>query len=336
MIDNSKGDIIIYQTDNGLTKIDVRVENETVWLSQQQMADLFDTTKQNISLHIKNIFYEEELDEDSTVKEFLTVQKEGNRRVERKVKYYNLDMIISLGYRIKSKIATNFRKWATERLKEYMIKGFTMDDERLKGNGGGNYWKELLARIKDIRSSEKVMYRQVLDLYATAVDYDPKDSKSIEFFKIVQNKLHYATHGHTASEVIYERADAEKPFMGLTTFKGDIPVLQDVVIAKNYLNGEQLKVLNNLVSGYFDFAEIQAIRHNPMYMEDYIKQLDMILSSTGGKVLVGAGRVSHNQAIKKAKLEYKKYQVKTISPVEEEYLNSLKKISSEIEKKSKK
>lgn len=336
MIDNSKGDIIIYQTDNGLTKIDVRVENETVWLSQQQMADLFDTTKQNISLHIKNIFYEEELDEDSTVKEFLTVQKEVNRRVERKVKYYNLDMIISLGYRIKSKIATNFRKWATERLKEYMIKGFTMDDERLKGNGGGNYWKELLARIKDIRSSEKVMYRQVLDLYATAVDYDPKDSKSIEFFKIVQNKLHYATHGHTASEVIYERADAEKPFMGLTTFKGDIPVLQDVVIAKNYLNGEELKVLNNLVSGYFDFAEIQAIRHNPMYMEDYIKQLDMILSSTGGKVLVGAGRVSHNQAIKKAKLEYKKYQVKTISPVEEEYLNSLKKISSEIEKKSKK
>ena len=335
MIDNVNGDIIIYQTDDGLTKIDVRVENETVWLSQQQMAELFDTTKQNISLHIKKIFYEEELDEASTVKEFLTVQKEGNRNVERKVKYYNLDMIISLGYRIKSKIATNFRKWATERLKEYMIKGFTMDDERLKGNGGGNYWKELLARIKDIRSSEKVLYRQVLDLYATAVDYDPKDSKSIEFFKIVQNKLHYATYGHTASEVIYERADAEKPFMGLTTFKGDIPVLQDVVIAKNYLNEEELKVLNNLVSGYFDFAEIQAIRHNSMYMEDYIKQLDMILSSTGGKVLIGAGSVSHNQAIKKAKSEYKKYQVKTISPVEEEYLKSLKQISSEIEKKDK-
>ena len=277
MIDNSKGDIIIYQTDDGLTKIDVKVENETVWLSQQQMADLYNTTKQNISLHIKNIFYEEELDEDSTVKEFLTVQKEGNRSVERKVKYYNLDMIISLGYRIKSKIATNFRRWATERLKEYMIKGFTMDDERLKGNGGGNYWKELLARIKDIRSSEKVLYRQVLDLYATAVDYDPKDSKSIEFFKIVQNKLHYATHGHTASEVIYERADAEKPFMGLTTFKGDIPVLQDVVIAKNYLNEEELKVLNNLVSGYFDFAEIQAIRHKPMYKGDYIKHITLIL-----------------------------------------------------------
>ena len=334
-MDNTNGDIIIYQTDNGLTKIDVRVENETVWLSQQQMADLFDTTKQNISLHIKNIFYEEELDEDSTVKEFLTVQKEGNRRVERKVKYYNLDMIISLGYRIKSKIATNFRKWATERLKEYMIKGFTMDDERLKGNGGGNYWKELLARIKDIRSSEKVLYRQVLDLYATAIDYDPKDNKSIEFFKIVQNKLHYAAHGHTASEVIYERADAEKPFMGLTTFKGEIPVLQDVVIAKNYLKEEELKVLNNLVSGYFDFAEIQAIRHNPMHMEDYIKQLDAILSSTGEKILVGSGTVSHKKAIERAKGEYKKYQVKTISPVEKAYIETLREISNKIDDKTK-
>ena len=332
-MDNMNGDIIIYQTEDGLTKIDVKVENETVWLSQQQMSELYNTTKQNISLHIKNIFEEDELSEDSTVKEFLTVQKEGNRDVERKVKYYNLDMIISLGYRIKSKIATNFRRWATERLKEYMIKGFTMDDERLKGNGGGNYWKELLVRIKDIRSSEKVMYRQVLDLYATAVDYNPKDEKSIEFFKIVQNKLHYATHGHTASEVIYERADADKPFMGLTTFKGDIPVLQDVVIAKNYLSEEELKVLNNLVSGYFDFAEIQAIKHNPMYMEDYIKQLDMILSSTGEKVLIGAGSISHNQAIEKAKLEYKKYQVKTISPVEKEYLKALKEINSKIEKK---
>ena len=336
MIDNINGDIIIYQTDDGLTKVDVRVENETVWLSQQQMAELFDTTKQNISLHIKKIFEEEELYENSTVKDFLTVQKEGNRKVERKVKYYNLDMIISLGYRIKSKIATNFRRWATERLKEYMIKGFTMDDERLKGNGGGNYWKELLARIKDIRSSEKVMYRQVLDLYATAVDYNPKDEKSIEFFKMVQNKLHYATHGHTASEIIYERADAEKPFMGLTTFKGDIPVLQDVVIAKNYLNEEELKVLNNLVSGYFDFAEIQAIRHKPMYMKDYIKQLDMILSSTGEKVLIGAGNVSHDQAIRKAKSEYKKYQVKTISPVEEEYLKALKEINTKITEKDKK
>ena len=333
-MDNGNGDIIIYQTDDGLTKIDVKIENETVWLSQQQMAELYGTTKQNISLHIKNIFDENELNENSTVKEFLTVQKEGNRSVERNVKFYNLDMIISLGYRIKSKIATNFRKWATERLKEYIIKGFTMDDERLKGNGGGNYWKELLARIKDIRSSEKVMYRQVLDLYATAVDYNPKDEKSIEFFKIVQNKLHYATHGHTASEVIYERANSEKPFMGLTTFKGDIPVLSDVVIAKNYLSEEELKVLNNLVSGYFDFAEIQAIRHNPMYMEDYIKQLDTILSSTGEKLLIGAGSVSHNQAIEKAKLEYKKYQVKTLSPVERENLNTLKEINSKMEKKN--
>ena len=335
-MEENNNNIVIYQTDDGTTKIDVKLEDETVWLSQQQMADLYDTTKQNISLHIKNIFDEEELDINSTVKEFLTVQKEGNRKVERKVKYYNLDMILSLGYRIKSKVATNFRRWATERLKEYIIKGFTMDDERLKGNGGGNYWKELLARIKDIRSSEKVLYRQVLDLYATAVDYDPKDEKTIEFFKIVQNKLHYATHGHTASEVIYERADSEKPFMGLTTFKGDIPVLQDVVIAKNYLNEEELKVLNNLVSGYFDFAEIQAIRHNPMYMEDYIKQLDIILSSAGGKMLIGAGSVSHNQAIKKAKSEYKKYQVKTISPVEEEYFKSLKEINSKIAKKDKK
>ena len=330
-----KNNIVIYQLEDGKTKIDVKLEDETVWLSQQQMADLYDTTKQNISLHIKNIFDEEELSVDSTVKEFLTVQKEGNRKVERKVKCYNLDMIISLGYRIKSKVATNFRRWATERLKEYMIKGFTMDDERLKGNGGGNYWKELLARIKDIRSSEKVLYRQVLDLYATAVDYNPKDEKSIEFFKIVQNKLHYAAHGHTAPEVIYERANSDKPFMGLTTFGGDLPVMSDVVIAKNYLTEEELKILNNLVSGYFDFAEIQAIRHNPMHMEDYIRQLDTILSSTGEKLLVGAGTVSHNKAIEKAKDEYKKYQVKTISPIEKEYLETLKVISNKIDDKAK-
>ena len=244
-MDNINGNIIIYQTDNGLTKIDVRVENETVWLSQQQMAELFGTSRTTVIEHINNIYTEEELDKESTCQNFRQVRKEGNRNVMREIPFYNLDMIISLGYRIKSKIATNFRKWATERLKEYMIKGFTMDDERLKGNGGGNYWKELLARIKDIRSSEKVMYRQVLDLYATAVDYNPQDEKSIEFFKIVQNKLHYATHGHTAPEVIYERANAEEPFMGLTTFKGEIPVLSDVVIAKNYLNEEELKVLSN-------------------------------------------------------------------------------------------
>ncbi len=335
-MNDENGDIIIYQTDDGLTKIDVKVQNETVWLSQQQMAELFSTSRTNVIEHINNIYLEEELDKNSTCQNFRQVRKEGNRNVSREIPFYNLDMIISLGYRIKSKVATNFRKWATERLKEYMIKGFTMDDERLKGNGGGNYWRELLARIKDIRSSEKVLYRQVLDLYATAVDYNPKDEKSIKFFKIVQNKLHYATHEHTASEVIYERADSEKPFMGLTTFKGDIPILSDVVIAKNYLSEEELKVLSNLVSGYFDFAEIQAIRHNPMYMEDYIKQLDTILSSTGEKLLIGAGTVSHEQAIEKAKSEYKKYQVKTISPVEREYLNALKQINKKIEKKDNK
>lgn len=281
-----KNNIVIYQSEDGKTKIDVKLEEETVWLSQQQMAELFNTSRSNIIEHINNIYAEEELSKNLTCQNFRQVRKEGNRNVSREIPFYNLDMIISLGYRIKSKIATNFRKWATERLKEYMIKGFALDDERLKGTGGGNYWKELLARIKDIRSSEKMLYRQVLDLYATAVDYNPKDSKSIDFFKIVQNKLHYATHGHTASEVIYERADSNKPFMGLTTFSGDLPIMSDVVIAKNYLSEEELKILNNLVSGYFDFAEIQAIRHNPMYMLDYIKQLDLILSSTGEKYLL--------------------------------------------------
>ena len=330
-----KNNIVIYQSEDGKTKIDVKLEEETVWLSQQQMAELFNTSRSNIIEHINNIYAEEELSKNSTCQNFRQVRKEGNRNVSREIPFYNLDMIISLGYRIKSKIATNFRKWATERLKEYVIKGFALDDERLKGTGGGNYWKELLARIKDIRSSEKMLYRQVLDLYATAVDYNPKDSKSIDFFKIVQNKLHYATHGHTASEVIYERADSNKPFMGLTTFSGDLPIMSDVVIAKNYLSEEELKILNNLVSGYFDFAEIQAIRHNPMYMLDYIKQLDLILSSTGEKILVGAGAISHQKAIEKAKEEYRKYQVKTISPVEKEYLESLKKISNQIEEKIK-
>ena len=325
------GNIIIYQTDDGNTKIDVKLEDETVWLTQQQMAELFKTSRTNIINHINNIYIEGELEEISTCRNFIQTRQEGNRMVSREMPYYNLDMIISIGYRIKSKVATNFRRWATERIKEYIIKGFTMDDERLKGNGGGNYWKELLDRIRDIRSSEKVLYRQVLDLYATAVDYDPKDEKSIKFFKIVQNKLHYAAHGHTASEVIYERADSEKPFMGLKTFKGDLPVLRDAVIAKNYLDEEELKVLNNIVSGYFDFAEIQAIRHKAMYMEDYIKQLDSILSSTGEKLLTDAGTISHNQAIEKAKKEYKKYQVKTLSPVEEAYLKTIKEINKKID-----
>ena len=233
-------------------------------------------------------------------------------------------MIISLGYRVKSSIATKFRQWATARLTEYIIKGFTMDDERLKQIGGGNYWKELLDRIRDIRSSEKVMYRQVLDIYATAVDYDSKSDKSIEFFKIVQNKLHFAAHGHTAAEVIFERADAEQPMMGLTSFQGKFPSLKDVKNAKNYLNEDELKVLNNLVSGYFDFAEIQAIKHRPMYMADYIQHLDTILTSTGEPILTGAGTVSHNQAMEKAETEYRMFEVKALSPVEQAYLDAIK------------
>ena len=312
------GEILIYQSEDGLTKIEVKIQDETVWLTQQQMADLFQTSRTNVVEHIAHIYEEFELDKNLTCRKFRQVRKEGNREVSREMPYYNLDMIISLGYRVKSRIATNFRRWATERLKEYMIKGFTMDDERLKNLGGGNYWKELLDRIRDIRSSEKVMYRQVLDLYATSVDYNPKSNESIVFFKMVQNKLHYAVHGHTAAEVIYERANAEKPFMGLKSFSGDFPTLKDIGIAKNYLSEEELKILNNIVSGYFDFAEIQAMRHNPMYMSDYVEHLDNVLKTTGEKLLQGAGAVSHAQAIEKATEEYKKYQVQNLSPVEEE------------------
>ena len=333
MEENKNNDIVIYQTEDGITQIEVRLENENVWLTQQQMADLYQTSRTNVVEHIKHIYEEQELDEISTCRNFRQVRTEGNRQVEREIPFYNLDMIISLGYRVKSRIATNFRRWATERLKEYMIKGFTMDDERLKQMGGGGYWRELLARIRDIRSSEKVMYRQVLDLYATSVDYDPKAEQSIKFFKIVQNKLHYAAHGHTAAEVTYERADADKPFMGLTTFAGEQPTKTDVTVAKNYLSEEELKVLNNLVSGYFDFAEIQAIRHKPMYMADYIEQLDNILTSTGEKLLSGAGRVSHRQAEEKAIAEYRKYQVRTLSPVEQAYMDSIKTLTAKTSKK---
>lgn len=333
MEENKNNDIVIYQTEDGITQIEVRLENENVWLTQQQMADLYQTSRTNVVEHIKHIFEEHELDEISTCRKFRQVRTEGSRQVEREIPFYNLDMIISLGYRVKSRIATNFRRWATERLKEYMIKGFTMDDERLKQMGGGGYWRELLDRIRDIRSSEKVMYRQVLDLYATSVDYDPKAEQSVKFFKIVQNKLHYAAHGHTAAEVIYERADADKPFMGLTTFAGEQPAKTDVTVAKNYLNEDELKVLNNLVSGYFDFAEIQAIRHKPMYMSDYIQQLDNILTSTGEKLLSGAGRVSHKQAEEKAITEYRKYQVRTLSPVEQAYMESIKTLTTKTSKK---
>ena len=294
---------------------------------------LFQTSRTNVVEHIKHIYEEGELDEISTCRNFRQVRKEGNREVTRQIPHYNLDMIISLGYRIKSVIATRFRQWATKRLKEYMIKGFTIDDERLKGNGGGNYWKELLDRIRDIRSSEKVLYRQVLDLYATSVDYNPHSEESVRFFKIVQNKLHYAAHGHTAAEVIYQRADAEKPFMGLTSFAGELPALKDIGIAKNYLEENELKVLNNLVSGYFDLAEINAIEHKPMYMDDYVKQLDSVLSSGNRKLLTGYGSVSHKQALEKAKSEYRKYQEITLTPVEKAYLESIKEVSKEVKRR---
>ncbi len=326
------GEILIYQAGEGQTCIEVRLEDETVWLSQQQMAELFQTARTNIVEHIRHIYEEGELDEASTCRNFRQVRQEGSRRVAREVPFYNLDMIISLGYRVKSLIATQFRRWATQRLSEYMRKGFTLDDQRLKQLGGGDYCQELLDRIRDIRSSEKVMYRQVLDLYATSVDYDPKSRESIAFFKVVQNKLHFAAHGQTAAEVIYARADADRPFMGLTSFAGDFPAKKDIGIAKNYLTVDELKLLNNLVSGYFDFAEIQAMRHNPMHMSDYVEHLDRVLAATGENVLQGAGTVSHAQALEKAEREYRKYQAKTLSPVEEAYLESIKSMEAEAKK----
>lgn len=333
MIEN-KGDIVIYKTQDGLTKINVKFEDETVWLSQQQMALLFQTSRTNIVEHIKHIYEEGELEQLSTCRNFRQVQTEGNRKVEREIPFYNLDMIISLGYRVKSIVATQFRRWATELIKEYLKKGYALDDNRLKELGGGDYWKELLERIRDIRSSEKVMYRQVLDLYATSADYNPKSAESIAFFKMVQNKLHFATHGNTAAEVIYNRADAEKDFMGLTTFSGDFPTKKDVVIAKNYLSEKELKVLNNLVSAYFDLAEINAIEHNTMYMADYVEQLDKILSSTGKDILENAGSVSHKQAVEKAEAEYQKFIQKNLSPVEKEYLEAIKNLEKAAKEKS--
>ena len=323
----TQGELLLYQDEKGSTQIEVRLENENVWLTQAQLVTLYQSSKANVSEHIKHIFEEGELEETAVVRNFRTTATDGKNY---NIAFYNLDLIISLGYRIKSHIATKFRIWATQRLKEYIIKGFVIDDNRLKQNAGGNYWYELLNRIRDIRSSEKVLYRQVLDLYATSVDYDPRTPESIRFFKIVQNKLHYAAHRHTAAEVIYERADSDKPFMGLTVFAGDHPSLKEVVIAKNYLTEEELKVLNNLVSGYFDFAEIQAMKRKPMYMADYIKQLDNILSATGEKVLQNAGRVSHQEAIEKATTEFKKYQVKTLSTVEEDYLKTLKSLEKKL------
>ncbi len=323
-------EIIIYSGADGGTRIEVKFTGETVWLSQQQLCELYATSKANVSEHIKHIFEDAELDKESVVRKFRTTAADGKSY---NVTFYNLDMIISLGYRIRSVIATHFRRWATERLKEYIIKGFTIDDERLKGNGGGAYWHELLDRIRDIRSSEKVMYRQVLDLYATAVDYDPRSETSVKFFKIVQNKLHFAAHGHTASELIFKRADADAPMMGLTSFKGDHPTLRDAQIAKNYLSENELKILNNLVSGYFDFAEIQAMKRRPVYMSDYVRQLDTILSSTGEALLNGPGTVSHQQAMDKAREEYRKFQIRELSPVERAYLDTIKALNAKAAKK---
>lgn len=332
-IEKNNGEIIIYRTEDGRTQLEVRLEDENVWLSQQQIANLFGVQRPAITKHLRNIFESGELEENSVSSILEHTASDGKNY---KTQFYNLDAIISVGYRVNSLQATHFRRWATERLKEYLIKGFAMDDKRLKEMGGGGYWYELLNRIRDIRSSEKVLYRQVLDLYATSVDYDPKADESIRFFKIVQNKLHYAAHGHTAAEVISERADAEKPFMGLTTFPGEQPRKEDVLIAKNYLNEKELKILNNLVSGYFDFAEIQAIKRSPMYMSDYIHHLDLILSTTGEQVLQNTGTISHEQAKQKALGEYQKYHVKTLSPVEKAYFDSIKKLTAETKKKKKK
>ena len=297
-----KSEIIIYQTEDGQTKIDVIMEDETVWLAQAQMAELFQTTKQNISLHINNAFKEGELEEDSVVKEYLTTAADGKNY---STKHYNLDVIISVGYRVKSLRGTQFRRWALTVLREYLVKGFAMNDDLLKKAGGGNYWQELLTRIRDIRSSEKMIYRQVLDLYATSVDYDPRTSESREFFKIVQNKIHYAAHGHTAAEVISQRANADLPNMGLTVFAGEMLVKSDVGIAKNYLTRDELEMLNRMVSTFFDLAELRAMQHQPMYMKDWVLELDDFAKRYGKGILSHAGTVSNKSALAKAEAEFK-------------------------------
>ena len=325
-------DLILYTTEDGKTQIDLRLQDGTVWLTQLQIAELFQATKQNISLHLINIFEDGELNQEATVKESLTVQTEGNREVKRTLTLYNLDVILAVGYRVRSPRGVEFRRWASTVLKEYLEKGFALNDERLKNLGGGHYWKELLDRIRDIRSSEKVMYRQVLDLYATATDYHPSSEESLNFFKMVQNKLHYAAHGHTASEVIYLRVDSTKPFAGLSTFKGGQPTQADAMIAKNYLSEKELRVLNNLVSAYFDLAELSAIEQREMRMADYVRELDSILNSTGRKLLDNAGTVSTTRAQEKAKRELQRYKAITLDQVETDYLKTI----SSLEKKAKK
>ncbi len=325
----NNSELIIYTTEDGLTKVDVTFDNDTVWLSLEQMALLFQRDKSSISRHIKHVFEEGELDRESTVANFATVQMEGSRKVERFVEFYNLDVIISVGYRVKSQRGVQFRIWASTVLKEYMKKGFAMDDARLKKLGGGGYFKELIERIRDIRASEKVFYRQVLEIYATSIDYNPKAEESILFFKKVQNKIHYAVSGETAAEVIYHRADAEKEFMGLTTFEGNLPTIQEAKIAKNYLNEKEMHIMGQLVSGYLDFAERQAEKEIPMTMQDWSKHLDGILTSTGEQLLVGNGTISHQQAMVKVETEYKKYKAKTLSDVEKEYLSIIQGLNKE-------
>ena len=328
-------DMIIYNTEDGKSKISLKLEKGTVWLSQLEIAELFETTKQNVSKHIKAIFEDGELLEKATVNYQLTVQNEGTREVRRKVAYYNLDMILAIGYRVRSLRGIQFRNYATTILKEYLIKGFAMDDERLKNLGGGSYFKELLDRIRDIRSSEKVFYRQVLDLFATSIDYNSKSNEAKCFFATVQNKMHFAIHNHTASELIYNRVDSDKEFMGLSTFKGELPTLSEAKIAKNYLTEKELKGLNQLVSGYLDFAERQAEKEVTMTMKDWIEHVDRILTATGENLLDGNGEISHKQMTNKVEKEYKKYQANTLSKVERDYLEEIKNIETKV-KSSKK
>jgi len=320
-------DFILFKTEDEKISVDVRFQDDSVWLSQEQMAILFERDRTVIVKHIAKIFSEGELEEKSNV-HFLHIANS-----DKPVKFYNLNVIISVGYRVKSQRGTQFRIWATKRLYEYIHKGFTMDDERLKNLGGGGYWKELLQRIRDIRASEKIFYRQVLDIYSTSIDYDPKAEVSIAFFKKVQNKIHYAIHGHTAAEVIFNRADAEKEFMGLMTFPGNRPYLKDVVVAKNYLNEKELRSLGQIVSGYLDFAERQVEREQTMTMKDWAEHLDRILTMSGENLLVGAGSISHEKAIEKATTEYKKYQQKTLSEAEKNYLESLKVLEKKTKQK---
>ncbi len=304
-----KGELLVYQTEDGQVKLDVRLENETLWLTQPLMAELFQTSIPNISMHIRNIYEDGELAPEATVKKFLTVRQEGSRQVQRNLEYYNLDMIISVGYRVKSVIATRFRIWATERLREYIVKGFTMDDERLKQAGGGGYFEELLARIRDIRSSEKVFWCKVLDIYATSIDYDPHSDVSREFFKIIQNKMHWAAHGQTAAEVIAERADAKQPNMGLTNWIGSNIRKNETEIAKNYLKEDELNLLNRIVTMYLEFAELQALNRTPMSMQDWIDKLDDFLKLSGRNILTHAGAITHDEALQKAHEEFEKFHV---------------------------